>query len=85
MAQNEMNKRLQRLQNFIERDGVKKIMGVLAVNHFKESFDKEGFTDKTLKKWPEVERRKSTSPWYGFKYGVKGISTDATRKNKVGS
>jgi phage gpG-like protein len=33
------------------------IVGVEGVNHFKESFQDEGFTDETLEKWPQVKRR----------------------------
>lgn len=44
------------------------IMGVEAVNHFKESFTKQGFTDKGLDKWAEVERREE-GVWKGFQYG----------------
>lgn len=45
------------------------VMGTEAVNHYKESFENQGFTDKSLKKWEEVERRKPSSPWRGFQYG----------------
>ena len=30
----------------------------MAEDHFRDSFHNEGFTDETLVKWPEVERRK---------------------------
>lgn len=33
------------------------VMGKIAVDHFKESFQNEGFTDNTLEKWDEVKRR----------------------------
>lgn len=33
------------------------IVGVEAVNFFKESFQNEGFTDETLEPWEEVKRR----------------------------
>lgn len=42
------------------------IVGVEAVDFFKDSFVNEGFTDNFLVKWKEVERRIKTSPWYGF-------------------
>ena len=38
------------LKQFIESD-MPRIVGTEAVNHFKESFDNEGFTDKRKKKW----------------------------------
>lgn len=49
------------------------IIGVEAVNHFKEGFDNEGFTDQSLEKWDEVERRKG-----------KGKGADALRKILTG-
>lgn len=45
------------------------IMGTEAVNHYKESFENQGFTDQSIEKWDEVERRKPSSPWRGFQYG----------------
>lgn len=35
-----------------------RIVGVMGVEHFKESFRKEGFTDKVFVHWEEVQRRK---------------------------
>lgn len=61
-------KKIQRAINYLNNDA-KTIMGVEAVNHFKESFKNQGFTDKTLEKWEDVERRNPQSPWYGFSYG----------------
>lgn len=66
--------RMEEVDNFLRGDDVKDIMGIEAVNHFKQSFTNEGFTDSTLEKWAEVERRKPGSPWY--KKGRAG----ATRK-----
>jgi phage gpG-like protein len=43
----------------------KVIMKNEAIDHFKHSFVNEGFTDESLDKWPEVERRKEDSPWFG--------------------
>ena len=34
------------------------LIGIEAVNHFKDGFQNEGFTDKSLEKWTEVKRRK---------------------------
>ena len=45
------------------------IIGVEAVNHFKESFENQGFTDTNLEKWDDVKRRDSSSRWHGFEYG----------------
>lgn len=62
--------KLERIERFL-LDTAPVIIGVEAVNHFKESFEKQGFTDETLEKWEDVERRKPGSPWYGFKYQSK--------------
>ncbi|HRO75776.1 MAG TPA: phage virion morphogenesis protein [Crocinitomicaceae bacterium] len=72
-------KKLDKLEKFLKTD-VKTIVGGEAVKHFKQSFRDEGFTDKTLKKWDNVKRRDASSPWYGFKYGKKGISNAATNR-----
>lgn len=66
----EIELKLKKLRKFLEKD-IYIILGEEAVNHFQESFDNEGFTDKTLKKWDDVKRRDSNSSWYGFKYGSK--------------
>lgn len=58
-------KRMEKVKEFIQGDDIKDILGVEAVNHFKESFVNEGFTDESLQKWPEVERRQPESPWFG--------------------
>jgi phage gpG-like protein len=58
------------------------IIGQEGVNHFQESFDKEGFTDSSLQKWPEVKRRDPTSEWYGFKAGSKSARPGEKRKKK---
>lgn len=55
----------EQIQDFIDNT-FPYLAGDIAVNHFKENFDKEGFVDNGLKPWPEVERRKTESPWYGF-------------------
>jgi phage gpG-like protein len=44
------------VENFINNDSPE-IMGKLAVDHFKESFQDEGFTDAAFEKWDEVKRR----------------------------
>jgi len=56
---------MKKLDEFVQGDDIKTIMGVEAVNHFKESFQNEGFTDESLEKWPDVKRRNPDSPWYG--------------------
>lgn len=56
--------KMQRIKDFVKTDA-KEILGTEAIEHFRESFKNEGFTDETLSKWPEVERRKDDSEWYG--------------------
>ena len=59
-----------------------KIVGELAVKHYKESFQNEGFTNETLEKWQDVERRNPSSPWYGFSATNKKHFSEAnTTKN----
>lgn len=62
-------KKLERLENYL-RTQAPTIIGVEAVNHFKESFDNQGFTDKSLVKWKDVKRRDPKSVWHGFSYGA---------------
>lgn len=57
--------KLKQLQEFANGEGIKDILGVEAVNHYKASFDNEGFTDKQLNPWKDVKRRDPNSPWYG--------------------
>jgi hypothetical protein len=56
-------------------------MGVEAVNHFKESFTKQGFTDKVLDKWLEVQRRKE-GVWKGFQYSMEVLFLVQERSNE---
>lgn len=57
--------RMKKLKDFAAGDDIKDILGTEAVNHYKESFDNQGFTDKTTNPWQDVKRRDSSSPWYG--------------------
>lgn len=71
-----------KLDEFINGDDIKTIMGVEAVNHFKESFQNEGFTDEELVKWPDVVRRKKESEWYGHS-GQSGKFSQARTSAKI--
>lgn len=73
-----LQQRMQDLQAFVEGTDIKDMAGVEAVNHFKESFDNEGFTDETLEKWQEVERRKPASGWYGHSGQIGKFSESRT-------
>lgn len=44
------------IENYINND-TPEIMGVMARDHFKESFQNEGFTDNSFENWQEVKRR----------------------------
>lgn len=57
--------RMDEIRTLQQRD-VPDIVGTEAVDHYKENFVKEGFTDKTTTKWKDVKRRDPESPWYGF-------------------
>lgn len=58
--------RMKKTQEWVEGEDIKDVLGTQAKNHFKESFDHEGFKDEdTIKKWPEVKRRDPESSWYG--------------------
>lgn len=59
------------------------IAGVESVNFYKENFTNQGFTDKQLEKWEEVERRKPQSRWRGFQYGSN--ANNGTKKRKAGA
>ena len=59
-------KLLSDLDRFVNQE-IYDIIGVEAVNHFQDNFRKEGFEKD---KWDPVKRKKSSSGWYGFKYGA---------------
>lgn len=65
------------------RTRVPDIIGTESVNHFKESFEHEGFTDKTLEKWKDVKRRDESSKWYGFSPNRKKSFSEAATSRKV--
>lgn len=65
----ELKQKMEDVKRFAAAD-LPLIIGVEAVNHFKESFEKEGFVDDTsLEKWQNVKRRDPQSPWFGFAPG----------------
>ena len=67
-AADAVKRKLAELEKF-RRTDVPEIVGTEAVRHYRKSFDNEGATDETLKKWPDVKRRDPNSPWYGFSLG----------------
>jgi phage gpG-like protein len=68
-AATEVKRKLAALEKF-RREDVPDIIGTEAVKHYNQSFVNEGATDKELKKWDNVERRKPESEWYGFSLGA---------------
>lgn len=74
--------KMDKIKAFTEGDDIKDILGVEAVNHYKESFKNEGFTDKTLNPWKDVKRRDPASPWYGHS-GQTGKFSAARTTSKI--
>lgn len=50
-----MRAQIKKFQQNLKR--ARNMAGNMAVRHFKESFRNEGFTDQSLEKWTEVQRR----------------------------
>lgn len=73
--------KINKLHDYLENQAPT-VIGVEAVNHFKESFQKQGFTDAGLKKWDDVKRRDPDSSWHGFKYKSKIARPNKKRKNE---
>jgi phage gpG-like protein len=74
----DLDKRMNEVQVAVEQSintDLPRIVGVEAVNHFKEGFENEGFTDTTLVKWQDVKRRMA---------GSKARGADTTRKILTG-
>jgi phage virion morphogenesis protein len=74
--------RMQKLQDFVESDDIKDIMGVEAQTHYQMSFVREGFTDESLDPWQDVKRRDDKSEWYGHS-GQTGKFSQARTAAKI--
>lgn len=70
--------KMNRLTDFVKKDA-RDIMGTEAIEHFRQSFKNEGFTDETVEPWAEVERRKPQSDWYGHSPALGGSKFSAAR------
>lgn len=68
--------KVQQMKDYIEGEDIKDMVGREAVDHYKESFKNEGFTDETLEPWKDVERRDPESDWYGHNYPVSKFSKE---------
>ncbi|GHV31584.1 hypothetical protein FACS1894177_06500 [Bacteroidia bacterium] len=75
----QFSEKMEEINTFV-RDDVGDIVGVEAVNFFKDSFEKESFDGNP---WQEVERRKPDSPWYGFSAGAKKNFSEARTTAKI--
>lgn len=60
-----MEERINETKQWIQGEDIKLMVGTEAVEHFKSSFQNEGFTDETLEPWKDVKRRDPSSSWYG--------------------
>ena len=64
------------------RDDLPRIVAKEAVDEFRENFDRQGFRNNGVQRWPEVKRRMPNSPWYGFHY--KGERRSEKERKKKG-
>ncbi|MEN9447129.1 MAG: hypothetical protein RJA25_419 [Bacteroidota bacterium] len=56
----DMKEKLEQAINFLKGGDILEIIGVEAINHFKQSFEDEGFTDKSLDKWDTRKSKRLT-------------------------
>lgn len=77
-----MRAKITEIKQFRDRD-LPDIVGMEAVNHYKENFVKEGFVDETTNPWQDVKRRDPSSPWYGFSYGAKNNFSQTRTTDKI--
>lgn len=71
-----------RIEDFCENT-FPHLAGDIAVNHFKENFDKEGFVNNGLQPWKDVKRRDPESPWYGFEPANKKQFSSTRAKDPI--
>ena len=50
------------MKAYLEGGDVRELMAGLAIEHFRDSFHREGFVDKAVNPWREVKRRDPSSP-----------------------
>lgn len=78
----EFEKNTKRLGRWINQD-FPRIIGVEGVKFFKESFHKEGFTNKVFVKWDEVQRRKPEYQKLILKRGKKRRSLKYSKADRT--
>ena len=69
------------VEAFLTND-LPRIVAKEAVDEFRENFDRQGFRNNGVQRWPEVKRRMPNSPWYGFHY--KGERRSEKERKKKG-
>jgi len=74
--------KMEKIREFTNGDAIRDILGVEAVNHYKQSFANEGFTDEVLNPWKDVKRRDPQSKWYGHS-GQTGKKTTERMAAKI--
>ncbi len=77
----QFRKRKEEINRFLNSSDIRTIIGVEAVNHYQASFANEGFTDKHLVKWKDVQRRNTFSKWYGHSGQTGKFSNARTTAN----
>lgn len=69
------------VEAFLKKD-LPRIVAKEAVDEFRANFDRQGFQNNGVHRWPEVKRRMPNSPWYGFQY--KGERRSPKERKKKG-
>lgn len=59
-GEDEFKRKLQMADEFLNGGDVMEIIGIESINHFKQSFEDEGFTDKSLEKWESRKSKRMT-------------------------
>lgn len=58
-GEDEFKRKLQQAADFLQND-IMDIIGIESINHFKQSFEDEGFTDASLEKWKSRASKRLT-------------------------
>ena len=77
-----LERKIEEAKAYLEGGEVRDLVGTEAVEHFRRSFEEEGFTDAKLNPWQDVKRRDPDSPWYGHS-GQTGRFSEARTTAKI--
>ncbi|MCI6278224.1 MAG: phage virion morphogenesis protein [Bacteroidales bacterium] len=77
-----LERKIEEAKAYLEGGEVRDLVGTEAVEHFRRSFEEEGFTDAKLNPWQDVKRRDPDSPWYGHS-GQTGKFSEARTTAKI--